>query len=134
MESADADITYHDEGFHRANPDRYALLKEHAAKMRACPTKAEEVLWACLRNKALGVSFRRQCVILDFIADFYSPEQSLIIEVDGGYHNEEEQIALDAARSERLRAKGYNILRFTNDEVLCRTEEVLRQIEEYIAI
>lgn len=123
---------YPSDDFHRANPDRYGLLKAYAARMRANPTKAEEVLWACLKGNALGTTFRRQCVILDFIADFYAPEHSLIIEVDGEYHEEEGQIILDEARSERLRDKGYNILRFTNDEVLSDTDKVLSEITEYI--
>ncbi len=101
--------------------------------MRANPTKAEEVMWQLLKNDSLGVSFKRQCVILDFIADFFAPALNLIIEVDGEYHNEEEQMILDEARTHRLKNKGYNILRFTNDEVLCHTEYVIRIIEDYIS-
>ncbi len=119
--------------FHRANSDLYPLLKQHAKRMRANPTKAEEVMWQLLKNDSLGVSFKRQCVILDFIADFFAPALNLIIEVDGEYHNEEEQMILDEARTHRLKNKGYNILRFTNDEVLCHTEYVIRIIEDYIS-
>ena len=69
--------------FHRANPDWYPLLKEHARRMRNNPTEAEDFLWRQLKGKGLNTSFKRQCVILDFIADFYSPSANLIIEVDG---------------------------------------------------
>ena len=120
--------------FHRANADWYGLLKEYAKRMRKNPTEAENVLWGQLRNKSLGVKFQRQCVILDFIADFYAPELCLIIEVDGGYHNRPEQMFLDAERTQRLEAKGYNILRFTNEAVLFDTEKVVQQIIEYINI
>lgn len=119
--------------FHRANSDLYPLLKQHAKRMRANPTKAEEVMWQLLKNDSFGVSFKRQCVILDFIADFFAPTLDLIIEIDGEYHNEEEQMILDEARTHRLKNKGYNIIRFTNDEVLCHTEYVIRIIEDYIS-
>ena len=118
--------------FHLACPDRYGLLKEYAKEQRSKPTEAELALWKLLKGKSLGVSVKRQYVILDFIADFYIPEQQLIIEVDGGYHNSLEQTILDESREKRLRNVGYNILRFTNEEVLTDTERVIRDIYEYI--
>ncbi len=66
--------------FHLANPDWYPLLKEHARRMRNNPTEAEDFLWRQLKGKGLNTSFKRQCVILDYIADFYSPSANLIIE------------------------------------------------------
>lgn len=118
--------------FHLACPDRYGLLKEYAKELRRKPTEAERALWQMLKGKSLGVSVKRQYVILDFIADFYIPEQQLIIEVDGGYHNSPDQITLDESREKRLRNVGYNILRFTNEEVLADTERVVKDIYEYI--
>ena len=120
------------DNFHRANPDWYPLLKENAKLMRLFPTEAEAYLWLFIKNKALGVTFRRQVVILDYIADFYSSELELIIEIDGGYHFQGEQIILDKARTERLTNKGYRIIRFTNEEVLDNIEEVIKNIRKEI--
>ena len=120
--------------FHRANPDWYPILKEHARRMRNNPTEAETFLWKQLKAQGLGVAFKRQCIILDYIADFYCPSANLIIEVDGGYHLQEEQQQLDKEREERLQAKGYNILRFTNEQVLFDTDKVLKDITEFLSI
>lgn len=100
--------------------------------MRKNPTEAEAFLWENIRNKALGIEFKRQVVILDYIVDFYAPEQQLVIEVDGGYHDVPEQVLLDGVRAERLEAMGYNILRFINQEVLNEIETVLYKIRFYI--
>ena len=102
--------------------------------MRNNPTEAETFLWKQLKAQGLGVAFKRQCIILDFIADFYSPLANLIIEVDGEYHQAEEQQQLDKEREERLQAKGYNILRFTNEQVLFDTDKVLKDITEFLSI
>lgn len=118
--------------FHRANPDWYPILKEHARRMRNNPTDAEAYLWKQLKAQGLGAAFKRQCVILDFIADFYCPLANLIIEVDGGYHLQEGQHKLDEEREDRLRAKGYNILRFTNEQVLFDIDNVIKDITTMI--
>lgn len=120
------------EDFHRANPDWYPLLKENAKRMRNNPTEAEFVLWQILKGNGLGVRFKRQCVVLDFIADFLAPEINLIIEVDGGYHSVDEQITLDEARTTRLENKGYKVVRFTNEEVLSDTLNVITKIKQHI--
>ena len=118
--------------FHQANPDWYPLLKEHARRMRNNPTEAEDFLWRQLKGKGLNTSFKRQCVILDYIADFYSPSANLIIEVDGGYHQTDEQQTLDEIREEKLKKQGYRILRFTNEQVLFDIDRVLTKIKDMI--
>ena len=118
--------------FHQANPDWYPLLKEHARRMRNNPTEAEDFLWRQLKEKGLNTSFKRQCVILDYIADFYSPSANLIIEVDGGYHQTDEQQTLDEIREEKLKKQGYRILRFTNEQVLFDIDRVLTKIKDMI--
>ena len=118
--------------FHRVNPDWYPLLKEHARRMRNNPTEAEDFLWRQLKGKGLNTSFKRQCVILDYIADFYSPSANLIIEVDGGYHQTDEQQTLDEIREEKLKKQGYRILRFTNEQVLFDIDRVLTKIKDMI--
>lgn len=99
--------------------------------MRKNPTDAEEVLWKYLKNKELGIKFRRQHIIDEFIVDFVNLETGLIIEVDGGYHNKEEQKIYDQERTEILEKKGFKIIRFLNEEVLFSPEEVCYKIKVY---
>jgi len=71
-----------------------------------------------LRNrKILGFKFRRQHPLDKYIADFYSHEAKLIIEIDGGIHNQLDSIEYDKNRSYELEELGIKVLRFTNEEV-----------------
>lgn len=115
--------------YNTAAPDRYEILKANAKKNRQKMTDAEYVLWQHLRARALGVQFRRQHPLLDYIADFICLPKQLIIEVDGGYHFTEEQAELDKIREERLKDMGYHILRFTNEEVIYHTSYVIEIIK-----
>lgn len=90
-------------------------------------TPEEAALWAELRtNRLCGPHFRRQQVIDGFIVDFYCHTARLIVEVDGGVHATQGQY--DAARDEWLQARGFSILRFTNDEVTGNLANILAQI------
>ena len=110
----------------------YDQLRANSKRMRANPTMAEEQLWQCLRAKRLGVKFRRQHVIGEFIADFICMSEMLIIEVDGGYHLDPIQEQDDRIRTEKLNSMGYRVIRFTNDEVLYQKEMVLESIRKQI--
>lgn len=79
----------------------------------------------------MGVEFLRQHIIGDYIVDFVSREEGLVIEVDGGYHSEPRQQEDDKVREEELEKMGYHIIRFTNEEVLNDIEKVTDQIERY---
>lgn len=114
-----------------ASPDRYELLKAFARENRKNATLAENVLWEYLRNGELGEKFLRQHIIGDYIVDFVSRHDGLVIEVDGGYHSEPRQQEGDKLREEILEQMGYHVIRFTNEEVLCDIENVLNQIENY---
>ena len=114
--------------FRTAHPDIYQILKNNAVNNRKNPTDAETLLWQCIRDRQLGLKFRRQHAIGDYIADFICLEISLIIEVDGKYHNIEEQQEKDRIRTEFLNEQGFYVLRFTNEEVINRTEWVLKSI------
>jgi len=95
--------------------------------MRREPTHAEALLWARLRNRQfLGLKFRRQHSIDQFIVDFYCRDAHLVIELDGRVH--ESMLAEDAARSEVLVAYGLPVLRFRNDDVESDIESVLSSI------
>ena len=114
-----------------ASPDRYELLKTFARENRRNATEAEALLWEYLRNNALGVKFLRQHVIGDYIVDFVSRQDGLVLEVDGAYHSEPLQKKDDIQREQVLEQMGYHVIRFTNEEVLYNTERVIEQIEEY---
>ncbi len=89
------------------------------------------MLWSILRNKQIdGVKFRRQHPLGKYIVDFVSLENKLIIEVDGGQHNEEEIKEKDAQRTKWLEEDGYQILRFWNNEVFQNTDGVFLRIKE----
>ncbi len=115
--------------FRWAASDRYNLLKDFAKENRKNATLAEDILWENIRNKTLGVEFRRQHIIADFIADFVCLDKMLIIEIDGGYHSERKQKEDDELRTERLNELGFRVIRFSNEEVQFNIEEVLKKIQ-----
>ncbi|MBO5886375.1 MAG: endonuclease domain-containing protein [Bacteroidaceae bacterium] len=118
-----------------ASPDRYRLLKGFALENRKNQTLAEQVLWNHIRAEQLGVKVLRQHIIGDYIVDFLIPDVSLIIEVDGLYHAKCRQMQEDEQREETLNRMGYRVIRFTNEEVLYDTDNVLetiiKEIESY---
>ena len=95
-------------------------------------TDAESLLWHYLRQEQLGVRFRRQHVIGDYIVDFISLKQRLIIEIDGGYHNDIVQQQEDRIRQNWLESMGYKVIRFTNKEVFYHIETVISIIKDNI--
>ena len=118
--------------FELADPFFYDMLKEYARENRRNQTEAEEFLWRQIKGNALGVKFKRQLIILSYIADFACLEKSLVIEVDGGYHFTDEQMVQDAYRTEELEKAGFKVLRFRNEDVIRNIEQVLNTIQEYI--
>lgn len=113
-----------------AYPDRVKIQKEHARRHRAAQTDAEKVLWEYLRRNALGVRFRRQFIIGDFIADFACLEKKLVVEVDGEYHFTQEQIEEDRKRSYHISQLGFRVVRFTNEEVMNDLDNVILKIKK----
>ena len=111
----------------------YRLIEE-AKRMRKEPTEAEAALWELLRDKKLGDKFRRQHLIDDFIVDFVCLSKNLVIEVDGGYHNDLTQKEYDEQRTLFLNEKGFRVIRFTNEEVLGNTEAVLKEIKKELIL
>ena len=113
------------------NPSHRPLapyMKEFSRAMRKNPTQAENKLWQELRSKKLGFGFRRQFVIdSKYIADFVCLEKRLIIECDGGQHNQNFD---DIERNFYLESQNFRILRFWNNEILENLEGVLSVIKE----
>ena len=100
-----------------------------AQKLRKNQTKAESFLWELLRRKQLNnLKFRRQHPIWDYIADFYCPEKKLVIELDGDIHNNKEQKEHDKLRDSIMQQHNITVIRFTNDNVLKKTENILQTI------
>ncbi|MGB5942269.1 MAG: DUF559 domain-containing protein [Leeuwenhoekiella sp.] len=101
-----------------------------ARHLRQEQTEAEKELWGLLRNrKFLNLKFRRQHPLKDYIVDFYCLELGLIIELDGGYHNNPEQKEKDNLRDLHFKALGYWVLRFKNDVVFQSPKEIFEAIE-----
>lgn len=115
--------------FKTAHPFNYEILKENAKENRKHQTEAEAALWEVLRANQLGEKFRRQHVIGDFIVDFVALNSKLVIEVDGAYHNNAEQMEADKLRSDFLNEAGFKVLRFTNEQVLQDTDNTIKEIK-----
>ena len=115
--------------FKTAHPFNYEILKENAKENRKHQTEAEAALWEVLRANQLGEKFRRQHIIGDFIVDFVALNSKLIIEVDGAYHNDAEQMEADKLRSDFLNEAGFKVLRFTNEQVLQDTDNTIKEIK-----
>ena len=107
----------------------YGLLKENAKVNRNNMTEAESAFWSLAKGSGLGEKCRRQYIIGEYIVDFFFRKSMLIVELDGGYHFTEEQQKEDAIRQSWLEHMGYNVLRFTNVEVLFDTDNVISKIK-----
>ncbi|MFB9058534.1 MULTISPECIES: endonuclease domain-containing protein [Sphingobium] len=92
--------------------------------MRRNATDAEKRLWTLLREKLPSARFRRQVPIGPYFADFASHAARLIIELDGGQHDE----AADAPRTAFLQQEGYRVIRFWNHDVMQNPEGALARI------
>ena len=113
--------------------DNFHFLEQKAKEMRENMTEAETVLWEALKSKHIGDKFRRQHIIGNFIADFVCLSKRLVIEVDGGYHTDDTQQGLDEGRAEELKQLGFEVIRFTNEEVLNNLDKVVHQITEKLS-
>lgn len=100
---------------------------QKALLLRKNQTDAEKALWQRLRNRGLqDLKFRRQVPVGPYVADFLCESARLIIEVDGGQHAENKEY--DQYRDDFLRANGYEVIRFWNNEVLGNLDGVLEAI------
>ncbi|BDQ03476.1 methionine synthase [Ignavibacterium sp.] len=112
-----------------ADPGVYGLLKEFVKQNRSNPTEAEEKMWELLRDRRLeNYKFRRQHIIGKYIADFVCLEQKLIIEIDGLIHQLPDNKESDEIRTQWLNEVGFKVIRFTNEQVIKDTKNVLEEI------
>jgi very-short-patch-repair endonuclease len=101
---------------------------QRARALRRALTRAESVLWTALRARRTGARLRRQHPIGPYVADFCCVPLRLVVEIDGGSHFEDGAKEHDERRTRFLEACGYEVLRFTNDDVLDRTHDVVDAI------
>ena len=106
----------------------WPYLKDFAKEHRQNPTEEETILWEELRNSKLGHKIRRQHTIGVFIADFVCLDKRLVIEVDGGYHSANKEF--DQARTEFLNIEGFQVIRFTNEEIKNDLKKVLHSTKD----
>jgi len=102
-------------------------LKEKAKYLRTHMTPAEIYLWKYLKSHPLGCDFHRQKPIDVYIVDFFCPDISLIIEIDGSTHFLKGDT--DQRRKKRLQSLGFHILHFTESETMRGVESVIAVIE-----
>lgn len=110
----------------------YGILKANAQENRKKMTEAESAFWQIAKSSGLGEKCRRQYILGDYIVDFFFRKSMLIIEIDGGYHDTEEQQEKDAIRQQWLEQNGYTVLRFTNDQILFDTENSINIIKQHL--
>ena len=104
-------------------------LQERARELRRNMTPSEKILWGKLRHNHLnGLQFRRQQIIDGYIVDFYCHKKALVVEVDGDIHDLQQDY--DAERESNLIARGFRVLRDSNDDVQENLLIVMRQISE----
>jgi len=102
-------------------------VRRLARTLRHNTTDAERHLWRFLRGRQVeGFRFRRQVPVAGYVADFVCPQAMLIVELDGGQHAE--RVEYDANRTTVLQGLGYRVLRYWNQDVLLRTDDVLADI------
>jgi len=104
-----------------------------ARKLRNDSTLGEVMLWNEIKGKGFGFDFHRQKPLLNYIVDFYCIELSLMIEIDGHYHNHEEKAETDNLRDEEFAKYGLTVIRFTEQEARKDIANALRTIESYVA-
>ena len=101
--------------------------------MRKKQTKSEEMLWRELRTKKLGVKFKRQYSLGNYVVDFYCPSSKLAIELEGSVHTTNEVCRYDSGRLKYFESLGVKSLVFWNSEVERELPEVLEMISKYLS-
>ena len=104
-----------------------------ARNLRKNATIQERRLWNLLKNRQFhNLKFKRQQPIGDYIVDFICKETKVIIEIDGGQHNELENIEYDKTRTEFLNGLGYKVIRFWNNDIYENINSVLLRLNQEI--
>jgi|SRR5687768_16180162 very-short-patch-repair endonuclease len=106
-----------------------SIRRAAAKKLRASTTPHERILWRALKELPVeGTHFRRQAPIGRYVVDFFCPAKHLIIELDGGHHNDDETAKRDLERQRWLEREGYRVIRFWNSDISGDLTAVLERI------
>ena len=105
-------------------------LREFAKQLRNNSTLSEVLLWKQIKGKALGVEFKRQVPMLEYIVDFYCQEIGLAIEIDGNIHDF--RYLEDAQRQQEIEKYGVIFIRFSNEEIKNNMFSVILSLESKI--
>jgi very-short-patch-repair endonuclease len=106
-----------------------SIRRSAAKRLRANTTPHERTLWRALRELPIdGTHFRRQAPIGPYVVDFFCPAKHLIIELDGGHHNDDETAQRDRYRQLWLEQEGYRVVRFWNSEITDDLTAVLERV------
>src|SRR4051812_31761116 len=108
------------------------VIFENAKYLRDYMTEAETKLWERISKNKLGIRFKPQHPISNYIADFYCHQAKLIIEVDGAVHFNQNAIEQDALRTEDLEKFELKVIRFTNEQILKDIDFVIGEITAHI--
>ena len=109
-------------------------MKTFARRLRRNQTDCERRMWFELRDRRFqGLKFRRQMVMGPYIVDFCCPEKKAIVEIDGGHHNIPVNKKRDRERTTFLEAKGYQVIRFWDNEVTQNMNGVLESLRLELA-
>ena len=101
--------------------------------LRKNQTPQELKIWNLLRNRQFhNLKFKRQYPIGDYIVDFVCVEKFLIIEIDGGQHNEEFNVQKDTKRTKYLESRGFKVVRFWNNDIDYNLDAIFEELENHI--
>ena len=108
-------------------------LKDLRARLRKNMPAPEVILWNAIRNNTLGIKFRRQFSVNNYILDFYAPTAQIALEIDGESHFKDENCQIkDKLRDESLGKLGIKVLRFTNRDIVDNLNGVVQQINSFL--
>ncbi len=98
-------------------------------------TDQERKLWNIIRNRQFyGFRFRRQFPIEPYIVDFICHEKSIIIEIDGGQHNEPDNLKYDNERTKYLESLGFKVIRFWNTDIDNNLDGVYEHLKKFFGV
>lgn len=107
---------------------------KNARKLRQEMTVPEVLLWRLLRGKPMGVKFRKQHPIENYVVDFYCAEKRIAIEIDGIAHDMGDRPHNDMKRDSRLKALGIEVIRVPAADVLRDVEGIADDIVRLCAV
>jgi very-short-patch-repair endonuclease len=106
------------------------ISTQRVRELRHQQTEAERGAWYLLRDRRLGLKFRRQYPIENYVVDYYCCELRLAVELDGGVHSQPSQMRKDAAKDAFLQNLGIRVLRLPNGLVTEDPEGFVRKVRE----